>query len=86
MERVILTKREAGELSARDTTNCRVQSMKWISVKERLPENDDMVLVWNKDDVQFGRWRSDVRQWTDYTEYLRHVTHWMPKPGNPNNG
>jgi hypothetical protein len=59
--------------------------MEWVSVEDRLPENDDMVLVWNKDGVEFGRY-VEGKGWRDYTEYLRHVTHWMEKPEKPNNG
>lgn len=57
--------------------------MQWISVKDRLPQDDDMVLVWNKDDVEFGMYDKTYGVWKDYTEYLRHITHWMPKPNGP---
>jgi hypothetical protein len=55
----------------------------WISVDYKLPDSEEMVLVWNKDDVEFGRYRNNYKDWVDYTSYLRHVTHWMPKPEPP---
>ncbi len=64
----------------------------WISVKDRLPENRDDVLVcrtwWNETrNPQFG-WYNDVAQeWqileSDGYYPCTKVTHWMPLPQPP---
>lgn len=57
----------------------------WISIKDRLPENDALVLVCQqdvKDAATFiaffinGRWAILNNEFT--------VTHWMPLPEPPN--
>ena len=69
--------------------NREVKGMNWISVKDRLPENTDEVLVcfigW--DDLQFqsvmylenGDW------YNEHGDPCYTVTHWMPLPEPPNN-
>ena len=57
----------------------------WISVKERLPEETYLVLVWDNDCDQVaiaslqrdGSWCGDG-VWKD-----ANVTHWMPLPEPP---
>jgi hypothetical protein len=71
--------------------------MKWISVKERLPENPQNVLCWLGDVVLMGTYYADIintnerwafffsdngRQRDDYWQSL--LTHWMPLPEPPN--
>lgn len=54
--------------------------MTWVSVTERLPPEQEIVLVWvqrnegfvDMDELRGGRWFGQ--------EY---VTHWMPLPGPP---
>jgi len=59
---------------------------KWISVKERLPENDKMVLIFDdKDNLDFGIYD---QRWIAYFNIYRNiksweVTHWMPLPESP---
>lgn len=63
---------------------------KWISVKERLPENGVFVDVWIKStqNKEYGRRKTDVcfvdnvfRNCLNfYTEY---VSHWQPLPEPP---
>jgi len=62
----------------------------WISVKERLPEPDVDVLVFDGKniDVTFGEETFDDREfiWFSRISY-RHfdkITHWMPLPEPPN--
>ena len=61
---------------------------KWISVKDRLPDDGQLVLTWNQEDVNV-----DVYAWIgDYygigfmkdlmTEGFK-VTHWMALPDPP---
>jgi hypothetical protein len=79
---------EAAEQRARDMT--------WIPVSERLPENNDRVLVWHYDEVdmaQYWPWPDNKAgnrrgKWeqfdpSGYPFAISHVTHWMPLPEPP---
>lgn len=66
--------------------------MKWISVKERLPKDDDNVLVFlAPTDILIGSYffRPMMRSFTwtmhdsDLDEYIEDITHWMPLPEPP---
>lgn len=65
--------------------------MDWISVKDRLPENDDYVLIFNpKDGIHIGSFDSeDVSNydsgWNNCYEWAPYMdpTHWMPLPSAP---
>ena len=66
-----------------------VTVQEWISVKERLPENDQWVLCFMKDKA-FGtfrvfQWNYIDWQWNDGNEWYdeKDVTHWMPLPPAP---
>ena len=66
-----------------------VTVQKWISVKERLPENDQWALCFMKD-KSFGtfrvfQWNYIDWQWNDGNEWFdeKDVTHWMPLPSLP---
>jgi hypothetical protein len=65
----------------------------WISVADRLPDNDQPVLVWNSGgyclkpwawwqicDYRDGKWREQ-----DERDEYPGVTHWMPLPPEPPN-
>jgi len=65
----------------------------WISVKERLPENDDWVLIWYRDKdgdyyptvgrfKENGCWSTDVDA-NDFAYPPEEITHWMPIPEPP---
>ena len=63
-------------------TNCQ----QWISVKDRLPEHEDIVLICTKDkDVQAFQWDSVYNGWLGdrYNYSTKYVTHWMPLPELP---
>lgn len=58
----------------------------WISVKERLPEEDIVVILTDHIDVGTGwfngkEWRTPF---ADIDEYR--ITHWMPLPEPPKEG
>lgn len=62
---------------------------KWISVKERLPEKETMVLTYSTDKscrwgkiAFYGRWEVE----RDGMEWTEDVTHWMPLPALPCEG
>jgi hypothetical protein len=68
--------------------------MKWISVKDRLPEvSDKPLLVWTRDfnclNLAVFTGKENVGQWKIYPMYdiwyttNSFVTHWMPLPEPP---
>ena len=66
-----------------------VTVQEWISVKSRLPENDQWALCFMKD-KSFGtfrvfQWNYIDWQWNDGDEWFdeKDVTHWMPTPQPP---
>ena len=58
---------------------------KWISVKERLPEDDENVMILSNERITFvGFYKNG--QWISYSLYAIYgnvVTHWMPIPEIP---
>lgn len=65
---------------------------KWISVDDRLPENDDEVLVYNpRDGINLGGFNPEREKktyrsaWETYDEWAPNMnpTHWMPLPSMP---
>ena len=66
-----------------------VTVQEWISVKDRLPENDQWALCFMKD-KSFGtfrvfQWNYVDWWWNDGNERCKEkdVTHWMPLPALP---
>ena len=68
-------------------------SIGWISVKDKLPEYREYVLVFTEGCIVIGcskedeygekEWESDyIDEWGE-AETLRNVTHWMPLPNKP---
>lgn len=59
----------------------------WISVKDRLPENGQYVIVWDhgyaSDFVTMARFESN-KFWNDAFDRKSNVSHWMPLPETPN--
>lgn len=58
----------------------------WISVKDRLPEEDEFVLAYNAEsgDMDMAWYNGEAWVLVDLyeSEYL-HPTHWMPLPDAP---
>ena len=60
------------------------QVPKWISVEERLPENDNDVLIMTPTGVSIGYCNIYCGYWADYiNDEDDHITHWMPLPEPP---
>jgi len=55
---------------------------KWISVKDRLPEeNRDVIIGWN--DITGVGWFADNNFYGKGINPKKRVTHWMPLPDGP---
>jgi hypothetical protein len=64
-------------------------NLKWISVKDRLPEKNDRYLCYddNQGYSQVFEWYKNFNlnewDWFDVVNQDFHVTHWMPLPEFP---
>lgn len=60
---------------------------KWISVKDRLPENKSCILMYSADGgVAEGIYDKDQKRWIQFRWSVLNVpsvTHWMPLPPAP---
>ena len=62
------------------------KASEWISVKDRLPEDDRNVLVYDDHDIQFWvAWHDECHNnwYTQEGESVYGVSHWMPLPQPP---
>ena len=67
--------------------NYFVPKQEWISVDERLPEENVRVLVWLQDNAQqFIHIDTDRRLHGKWVRWVTDVTHWMPLPEAPKGG
>jgi hypothetical protein len=61
--------------------------MNWISVKDRLPENGQRVMIYNGIEIMdgFNWWKEDDIFQNDYDQEFKkqEVTHWMKLPDPP---
>ena len=62
--------------------------MEWIIVKDRLPDINQPVAIYNGEDILYGTWYIDKFHGNSngcYDESIRHedITHWMPLPEPP---
>ncbi len=57
----------------------------WISVKDRLPKEDDWVIGGNHKRVEFGVWMGDKKGFAipHFNYMCLQITHWMPLPKPP---
>ena len=58
---------------------------RWISVKTRLPKDDDAVLVRDGGEIKMASCNRYSREWwrDGIMQQLCSVTHWMPLPDTP---
>ena len=57
---------------------------RWIPVTERLPEDDDDVLIMSSGSISMGYYSIYNEYWADYINvYNSDVTHWMRLPERP---
>lgn len=57
---------------------------RWIPVTERLPDDDDDVLIMSSGSRSMGYYSVYNEYWADYINvYYDDVTHWMPLPEAP---
>ncbi len=61
--------------------------MTWISVKDRLPEEEVSILMCNDEDIVVGcMWKHSKNgkiHWSCVDDYFGDATHWMPLPELP---
>lgn len=85
-----------------DALRAELQARQWISVDERLPDNDELVLVtgpgFRRQHVSFDCWRMQREaplSWSSATietgmgwddHEYEEITHWMPLPPAPPQG
>ena len=66
-----------------------VTVQEWISVKDRLPDQNIRVLVWMQDNeeeytqIDTDRWSCTMEQGYHWIRWGNRVTHWMPLPQPP---
>lgn len=56
---------------------------KWVSIKDRLPENNSLILVCHLL-TEAGRYEKGLGWYDRHDNYLTGVTHWMPLLSPPN--
>lgn len=61
------------------------RSHRWIPVSERLPEDGEVVWLWDGNNLGMGYYLVLTRQFMDRDTPLRQIkpTHWMPLPNPP---
>jgi hypothetical protein len=65
--------------------------VKWISVKERLPEENGLYIAYVPDEENYDKERIETDYFMDgiwlshtfYTRRINGITHWMPLPTKP---
>lgn len=64
-----------------------MKAPQWVSVEERLPEEDTDVLVWNHLGIEIAAYTTNpVKRWYSYNGQEVIAIYWMPMPELPNGG
>lgn len=64
--------------------NTSMNRLRWISVEDSLPEDDECCLIYDDCGIDFGSYNSKTQYWL--SEYSGQPTHWMPLPEPPKKG
>ena len=64
----------------------RLNERRWISVKEKLPEGGERVIVARKDGKVEQGYKNVGNWWRVYGTRVKTITHWMPMPSGPDEG
>lgn len=76
---------EAGSKWQADQDKKEIERLKgergWISVKDRLPENEQVVDIWKYDSYRDEYYRVTNHKYED--RYIIEFSHWMPLPEPP---
>jgi len=60
--------------------------IEWISVKERLPEDNTRVLITDCEFIELAYWDIDKKYWrTDFPIYYGEILYWAKLPEMPYN-
>lgn len=61
--------------------------MEWISVKDKMPNDDSPVLLYDNYEILIGRFLYTAKDFPVFGIYSRgqtyNITHWMPLPEPP---
>ena len=58
----------------------------WIPVTDRLPQDDEDVLVWVNGTHRDMAYRDEGVWYDEEHNHLKNITHWMPLPEPPKEG
>lgn len=63
-----------------------MKEQQWIPVSERLPQDDEDVLVWVNGTHRDMAYRDEGVWYDEEHNHLKNITHWMPLPKPPKDG
>lgn len=69
--------------TAADRLEALEAQQRWIPVTERLPEDDDDVLIMSSGSISMGYFNIFRGYWVAYEGDDDNITHWMPLPELP---
>ena len=63
-----------------------LKEQQWIPVTDRLPQDDEDVLVWVDGTHRDMAYRDEGVWYDEEHNHLKNITHWMPLPKPPKGG
>lgn len=79
-----LTRFYDNEVTAKQLIDEQPTVSGWVSVKDRLPEEDADVLVWNELGIEIAAYTTNpVKRWYSYTGQEVFAKYWMQLPEPP---